>query len=111
MREKIHRQIVFSDDTYKSTADLHERMQEFLVVDKVMVRVHCERFPPRSIENLHARCTGPYTVLRKIGLNAYELDIPRDLSISPVFNGKDLTQYSASVDYPATILIRRPLQQ
>ena len=69
-----------------------------------MVRVCLERFPPGTIENLHARCTGPYRVLRKIGSNAYELDIPRDLSISPVFDGKDLTQYSVPVDYPVTIL-------
>ena len=27
MREKISTQIVFSDETYKSTADLHERIQ------------------------------------------------------------------------------------
>ena len=71
-------------------------MQEFSVADKVMVRVHRERFPPGSIENLHARCTGPCTVLRKIGLNAYELDIPRDLSISLVFDGKDFDSVLSS---------------
>ena len=76
MCEKISRQIVFSNETYKYTADLHERMQEFSVADKVMVRVRPERFPPETTENLHARCTGPYKVLRKIGLYAYELDIP-----------------------------------
>ena len=79
-------------------------MQEFSIADKVMVRVSPERFPPRTIENIHARCIGPYRVLRKTGPNAYELNISRDLSISPVFDGKDLTWYSVPVDYPATIL-------
>jgi len=55
MREKISRQIVFSDETYKNTAYLHERIQEFSVADKVMVRVYPERFPPEIIENLHIR--------------------------------------------------------
>jgi len=91
MREKISRQIAFSDETYKSTADLHERMQEFSVADKVIVRVRPERFPPETVENLHGRCTGPYRVLKKINSKAYELDIPRDLCISPIFDGKDLT--------------------
>jgi len=51
-------------------------MQEFSVADKVMVRVHPESFPSGTIENLYARCTNPYRVLRKIGSNAYEFDIP-----------------------------------
>jgi len=73
MCEKICRQIVFSDETYISTTDLHERMKEFSVADKVMVFA-LSSLP--DIENLHARCIGPYRVLRKIGSNAYVLDIP-----------------------------------
>lgn len=45
LREKIHRQIVFSDGNNKSAADLQERMQDFFVGDEVMIKVHPKRFP------------------------------------------------------------------
>jgi len=66
-----------------------------------MVRVRPEKFPPGNIKKFHAKRTCPYKVLRRIGSNAYELDIPQDLGINPVFNVEDLTQYNAPNDYPA----------
>ena len=69
-----------------------------------MVRVHPKGFLLRSVKKLQARRTDPYTVLRRIGSNAYELNIPRGLGISSVFSFEDLNWYHASDDYPYIIL-------
>jgi len=53
------------------------------------------------LKKLHTR--GPYRVLRRFGSNAYELEIPRELGINPVFNVEDLTPYRTQVDYSAVI--------
>lgn len=78
-------------------------MQEFLVVDKVMVRIHPKRFPPETVKNFHARYIGSYRILREIGSNTYELDIPQTLGINPIFNNKELTRHLVTVDFAATI--------
>ena len=44
--------------------------------DEVMLRVRDESFPHGTWNKLHAGRRGPYKVLQRIGLNAYELDIP-----------------------------------
>lgn len=36
---------------------------------------------------------GPYTILNKMGDNAYEISLPPTLQISPIFNICDLTSY------------------
>ena len=76
LHDYIHRQIVVSNDNYKSTAYLHKRLQKFVVGDEMMVRVRPKRFPQGTLKKLHARCIGLYRVLRKFGFNAYELEIP-----------------------------------
>ena len=34
-----------------------------------------------------------YSIIRKLGSNAYLLDLPNDMDISPVFNVEDLLSY------------------
>ena len=78
-------------------------MEEFSVGEGVMVRVHPKGFLLRSVKKLQARRTDPYTVLRRIGSNAYELNIPRGLGISSIFSFEDLIWHHASDDYPYII--------
>ena len=51
----------------------------------VLVRLKPERFPPDSFTSLHARRTGPFQVTKKLGNNAYVIDLPLEFGISPIF--------------------------
>ena len=58
-----------------------------------MIRLQPERFTPGSFTKLHARWAGPFSVLQKLGANAYLIDLPKEYNFSPIFNIKDLTLY------------------
>ena len=45
---------------------------------------------------------GPYSIIRKMGSNAYLLDLPNDMDISPVFNVEDLLPYRGTFE-PSTL--------
>ena len=45
---------------------------------------------------------GPYSIIRKMGPNAYLLDLPNDMDISPVFNIEDLLPYRGTFE-PSTL--------
>ena len=64
-------------------------MQDLTIGDEILIMMHPERF---LLETL----SGPYKVLRRFGSSAYELDIPRDLGINPVFSVEDLTRSRTS---------------
>ncbi|KAG6788910.1 hypothetical protein POTOM_004988 [Populus tomentosa] len=66
--------------------------------DMVLVRLRPERFPPESFTKLHARRAGPFQVTKKLGSNAYVIDLPADFSISLIFNIEDLTEFKGNTD-------------
>ena len=45
---------------------------------------------------------GPYSIIRKLGSNAYLLDLPNDMDISPIFNVEDLLPYRSTFE-PCTL--------
>nr|GFC99240.1 putative reverse transcriptase domain-containing protein [Tanacetum cinerariifolium] len=69
-------------DRQKSYADLKHKPMEFLVGDKVMLKVSpwkgVVRFGKR--EELNPMYIGPFKVLERIGDVAYKLDLPEELS-------------------------------
>ena len=102
LHAEIRRKISLSNEEYKLVADVHRRSKEFNVGDYVMVRIRPERIPKTFSKKLYARAIGPYSIIRKMGSNAYLLDLPNDMDISPVFNVEDLLPYRDTFE-PSTL--------
>ena len=66
-----------------------------------MIRLKPERFPSRTFKKLHAHGAGPFKVIKKISSNAYVLELPSDLGISPTFNVSDLIEYKEPMMIPS----------
>ena len=102
LHAEIRRKISLSNEEYKLVADVHRRSKEFNVGDYVMVRILPERIPKMFSKKLYVRAMGPYSIIRKMGSNAYLLDLPNDMDISPVFNVEDLLPYRGTFE-PSTL--------
>ena len=81
---------------------MHHRFKEFNVGDYVMVRIHPERIQKMFSKKLYARPMDPYSIIRKMGSNAYLIDVPNDMDISHVFNVENLLPYRGTFE-PSTL--------
>ncbi|XP_038704723.1 uncharacterized protein LOC120000670 [Tripterygium wilfordii] len=88
---EVKRRLSISNDSYSSAANAHRRLIEFQPGDLVFIRIHPARFPPGTIHKLHSRRAGPFAVLKRLGANAYLIDLPSEFRFSPIFNVADLT--------------------
>ena len=57
-----------------------------------------ERFPKLCNNKLKPRASGPYKILKKIGENAYELELPKDWQVHSTFNVANLMPYEPLED-------------
>ena len=55
--------------------------------------VRTERLHPGKVSKLESRGFGPFKVLKRIGTNAYELELPKEFGVNPTFNVSDLMPY------------------
>uniref|UniRef100_A0A2N9H1I9 Reverse transcriptase n=1 Tax=Fagus sylvatica TaxID=28930 RepID=A0A2N9H1I9_FAGSY len=93
LHHEIRNKIQASNSQYKIHADIHQRHMEFQVGDYVMIRIRPERFPSRSVKKLQVRSARPFKILKRVGPNAYLLDLPPDYGISSTFNIEDLVAF------------------
>ena len=77
-----------------------------------MIYIRPEWFPFGIIKKLQARSAGPFKVLKRMGLNAYVIDLPHDYGISSSFNIEDLVAYkspTAILDTPFDESLSNPI--
>ncbi|KAK8916805.1 hypothetical protein KSP39_PZI022608 [Platanthera zijinensis] len=97
LHKEIERKLHSTYDLYATQANKHKRATSFKVDDLVMVRLNPDRLPSGTVKKLADRRTGPFRVVKRIGQNAYELEMPSVWGANPVFNVADLTLFH---DYP-----------
>ena len=65
----------------------------FEIVVLVMVFLNKNIFPSGTYHKLQNKKFGPCKILKKININAYVLELPPQLKISPTFNIADISHY------------------
>ena len=89
LQQNVKKKLQESAGKYKQREDMKRKEVNFQLGDLGMAYIRKERFPKGTYNNLKLKKIGPCKILRKFSANAYELELPSDLQISPVFNVLD----------------------
>jgi hypothetical protein len=84
-----------SSQEYKRRVDQHRRRLQFEVGELILAYLRKERFPRGTYNKLKMKKIRPCKVLKKMGENDYEIELPDAIRISQIFNISDLYPYRA----------------
>lgn len=102
IQDQVKVKLQHSNSKYKTHADKRRKDVTFNVGDLVMVHLKKERLPKGHYTKLMAKKIGPFKILKRSGPNAYHVDLPPDIHLSPIFNVADLYLYKGPVDNSVT---------
>jgi hypothetical protein len=95
--QKLHSQIRGQlhnyNQEYKHRADKHRKELQFEVGDQVLAHLRKEMFLNGTYNKLKMKKIGSCKILRNFDANAYEIEFPDDVGISPIFNVSYLYPY------------------
>jgi hypothetical protein len=95
LHSRVKEQLQNSSQEYKRRADHHRRQLQFKVGDLILAHLRKEIFLRGMYNKLNMKKIRPCRVLKKMGENAYEIELPDGIGISPIFNISDLYPYRA----------------
>ena len=93
LHEHVKQQLQVNNHKYKPRVDLRSREVNYEVGNLVLAYLRKERFPKGEYNKLKFKKIGPCKILRKFSANAYELQLPDGIGISPIFNISNLYPY------------------
>jgi signal transduction histidine kinase len=93
LHNQIKEQLKKRSSEYKCRSDQHRRNIEFEVGDQVLAHLRKEIFSRGTYNKIKLKNIWPCKILKKFGENAYELELPEDVGISPIFNIADMYPY------------------
>ena len=93
LHEQVKGKLQDSSQKCKQKTDLKRREVHFEVGDLVLAHLRKKIFPRNEYNKLKLKKIGPSKILRKFSANTYEIELPPDIGISPIFNVADLYPY------------------
>ena len=86
----------------KATADQHKSAVEVEVGDRVLWSTRNLKLKVKT-GTFKAKYVGPFPILRMVGNNACELELPEAMKIHPVVNVSQVKKYHDSLQRPTPI--------
>ena len=95
LRDQVKVRLQQSNTSYKAMAYSKRREKKYEVGYLVLAFLKREKFPKGEYNKLKMKRIGPSRILKKFSANAYELEMPTRVGISPIFNVANLYPYVA----------------
>jgi hypothetical protein len=95
LHSQVKERLKNSSQEYKHITDQHRRQLQFEVGDLILAHLRKERFLKGTHNKMKMKKIGPCKVLKKFWANAYEIELPDGIKISPIFIVSYLYPYKA----------------